>query len=68
MKSTFQECAVFQKLDPKLSIENLGTSNSIYWCITALRLLHLKDRDPQKYDIVKRMMVIGYMYIYGFIY
>ena len=52
-----KECQIFEKLDPKLSIEDFSKSNSLYWCITALRALTLRESDPHKYDIIKRMMV-----------
>ena len=53
-----KECQIFEKLSPKLSIDDLNNSNSIYWCITALRLLTLRDSEPTKYEIAKRMMVM----------
>ena len=52
-----KECQIFEKLDPKLAIDDFSKSSSLYWCITALRALTLRESDPQKYDIIKRMMV-----------
>ena len=52
-----KECQIFEKLSPKLSIDDFKKSNSVYWCIAAVRLLSLRDSEPERYEIVKRMMV-----------
>jgi hypothetical protein len=52
-----KECEIFSKLEPKLSIDDFSQSNSLYWCITAVRALTLRESNPEKYEIIKRMMV-----------
>lgn len=51
-----KECQIFSKVEPRLKVEDFSTPSPIYWCITAIRLLVLRETDPIKYGIVTRMM------------
>ena len=51
-----KECQIFSKVEPRLKVEDFSTPSPIYWCITAIRLLVLRESDPIKYGIVTRMM------------
>ena len=51
-----KECQIFSKVEPQLKVEDFSTPSPIYWCITAIRLLVLRESDPIKYGIVTRMM------------
>jgi len=46
------ECQVFSKLDKKVSVSSFGPSTIAleYGCITVLRLLHLRDNDPDTWE------------------
>ncbi len=51
-----KECEVFSKLEPKLSIDDYNNSHHLYWSITVIRALYLRDTDPKRYAIIARMM------------
>ena len=51
-----KECQIFSKLPEKLTIEDYSSSHNLYWCITVIRVLSLRDTDPKRYAIVDRMM------------
>ena len=51
-----KECLIFSKVEPKLKVEKFTEPDTTYWCITAVRLLVLRDCDPLKYGMISRMM------------
>lgn len=51
-----KECQIFANLEDKIQVEDFSQPHSVYWCITSLRVMRLRDEDPKKYDIIERMM------------
>ena len=50
------ECPVFAAMDEPVAIDDFDEAHPVYWNITVLRALLLKEREPDKYGVVKRMM------------
>ena len=51
-----KECLIFSQLEDRIQITDYSESNPIYWSITVLRILMLKESDPKKYEVLLRMM------------
>lgn len=51
-----KECSIFAGLADKIKIEDYGIPHNVYWSITILRVLHLRDSDPERFAMVQRMM------------
>ena len=51
-----KECQVFSSLEDKISVEDFTRPHKVYWSITTLRLLWLRQEQPDRYAIIERMM------------
>ena len=51
-----KECEVFASLDEKIHIVDMSEPHSVYWSVTTLRALKLRESDPGMYSIIERMM------------
>lgn len=51
-----KECRVFSKVEPRIEVADFSKPNPIYWNITVLRGLLLKEEDPDLWAVLERMM------------
>lgn len=51
-----KECPIFAGLSDKVEVKDYSQPDTLYWCITVIRALVLRDTDPHKYDMIRRMM------------
>ncbi len=51
-----KECAVFSKVEPNIEVKDFSRPDSVYWNITVLRGLLLKEEEPDKWAMLERMM------------
>ncbi len=50
------ECHVFSAMKAKVEISDFNVIDKRYWSLAVLRTLLLKEKDPEKFRLVQRMM------------
>ena len=51
-----KECEVFASLDEKIHIEDMSEPHSVYWSVSTLRALKLRESNPSTFSIIERKM------------
>ena len=51
-----RECKVFATVEPKIEIKDFARADPIYWNVTVVRGLLMKEAEPDKWAVLERMM------------